>query len=223
MAGNPDLRGIPAQAHLSLDENIARSLRDSILVGDLLPGARLRQEQLAAHFQVSRIPIREALQQLEAEGLIQFAPRRGARVAVLSSAEIKEMFEMRAALEGLLIEKAVPELTEDDFAAAETLLRKMENIGSYKRWVEMNGEFHEGLYRAANRPLILAQVERLRNNAGRYIRLNVATFRKHDVAAREHAQILKACIDRDGPLASTLVKAHLLRVGSQLEALLLEK
>jgi DNA-binding GntR family transcriptional regulator len=222
ISSEPDLTRVASPAHLSLDQNVAKVLREAILNGDLAPDVRLRQEQLARHFQVSRIPIREALQQLESEGLIAMEPRRGARVSALTAGAIRELFEMRIALERLLMEKAVPHLDERRLREAREVLRKMDNVKASRVWVQLNEAFHEGLYVAATRPMILDQVHKLRNNVKRYLRLNLATYQKHRLAAEEHGAILDACEARDAILAGDLIARHLSRVSDQLESLLLK-
>src|SRR5688572_6464585 len=94
---------------------IADSLRDEILRGVIEPGAPLRQEELAERFQVSRIPVRDALLRLESQGLVHVYPNRGAFVISLSADEVREIYDMRILLEGDLIERAVPRMTAEDW------------------------------------------------------------------------------------------------------------
>lgn len=216
----PNLETVRLQPHVSLDRGIADSLREVILNGDLAPNTRLRQEDLAIHFHVSRIPIREALQQLESEGLITIEPRRGARVSALTPGQVRELFEMRIVLECLLLEKAVPKLDDRQINAARETLRKMNAPRTPKNYVQLNEAFHEGLYEAAERPMILEHVHRLRNNAKRYLRLNLEKFQRRRKAADEHVAILDACEARDADRASLVLRQHLSRVSTQIEELM---
>src|SRR5512132_4234499 len=94
---------------------IAETLREEILRGDVAPGQALRQEELADRFGVSRLPVRDALLRLEAQGLVHVYPNRGAFVISLSAEDVTEIFDLRILLEGDLIERAVPRLTADDW------------------------------------------------------------------------------------------------------------
>ena len=94
---------------------IAESLREEILRGALAPGQALRQEELADRFGVSRLPVRDALLRLEAQGLVHVFPNRGAFVISLSADEVTEIYEMRLLLEGDILERAVPRMTPDDW------------------------------------------------------------------------------------------------------------
>jgi len=98
------------------------ALREKILRGEYPEGAPLRQDTLAAELGVSRIPVREALRQLEAEGLVTFVPHFGAVVSSLSLSEIKELFELRALLETDLLRRAIPRIREEDLDRADEIL-----------------------------------------------------------------------------------------------------
>src|SRR5256714_12387787 len=114
---------IPRQ---SLAAAVLERLRDKILSGELREGEQLRQDAIATEFQISRIPVREALSHLAAEGLITIVANRGAVVSALSPEEIMEIFETRAVLECYMLRCAIPELTKQDFQRAEDILRDYE-------------------------------------------------------------------------------------------------
>src|SRR5215831_11596322 len=122
---------IPRQ---SLTSAVAEKLRDKIVRGEVAEGEQLRQDAIAREFQVSRIPVREALRQLEAEGLITIIPHRGAVVSSLSPNDIEELFEMRALLEAEVLRASIPNLQESDFARAEQVLQRYEQA----LWTEDN-------------------------------------------------------------------------------------
>src|ERR1051326_30154 len=122
---------IPRQ---SLTSAVADKLRDKIVRGEIHEGEQLRQDAIAREFQVSRIPVREALRQLEAEGLITIIPHRGAVVSSLSPADIEELFDMRAVLECEVLRLSIPNLQEKDFATAENVLKQYEEA----LWNEQN-------------------------------------------------------------------------------------
>src|SRR5262250_1585664 len=112
---------IPRQ---SLTSAVADKLRDQIIRGEIAEGTQLRQDAIATQYQVSRIPVREALRQLDAEGLISIVPNRGAIVPALSPNDIEELFSIRALLEPEVLKLSIPHLTEEDLAEADAVLRK---------------------------------------------------------------------------------------------------
>src|SRR3954471_4720361 len=115
---------------------IADTLRDEILRGEISPGAALRQEELAERFGVSRLPVRDALMRLEAQGLVHVYPNRGAFVISLSADEVREIYEMRILLEGDILERAVPRMTEEDWRRIEAARIDAERSANGPAWVE---------------------------------------------------------------------------------------
>ena len=134
---------IPRQ---SLTSAVADKLRDQIIRGEIAEGSQLRQDAIASRYQVSRIPVREALRQLEAEGLIAIVPNRGAIVPVLAPEDVEELFTIRALLEPELLKLSIPKLTQADFSQAESILRKFEtelrSEGHVATWGRLNWQFH---------------------------------------------------------------------------------
>src|SRR5215831_18505414 len=117
---NQSYSGIQRQ---SLPSAVADKLREQIIRGEIPEGAQLRQDAIAAQYQVSRIPVREALRQLDAEGLIAIVPNRGAIVPALSPDDIEEIFSIRALLEPEVLKRSIPHLTQEDLAEADAILR----------------------------------------------------------------------------------------------------
>src|SRR5436305_15104633 len=115
---------IPRQ---SLTSAVAEKLRDQIIRGEIVEGAQLRQDVIGRQYHVSRIPVREALRQLHAEGLITIVPNRGAIVPELSPSDIEELFTIRALLEPEILKYSIPRLTDSDFAEADVVLRRYES------------------------------------------------------------------------------------------------
>src|SRR5579864_1592388 len=115
--------GIPRQ---SLPSAVADKLREQIIRGEIPEGAQLRQDAIATQYQVSRIPVREALRQLDAEGLITIVPNRGAIVPALSPTDIEELFTIRALLEPEILKHSIPRLTDNDLEEAAVVLRRYE-------------------------------------------------------------------------------------------------
>src|SRR6202020_6302 len=144
-----------AERRVSLTEQITDELRRSILSGELAAGMSLRQERLAAQLGVSRIPLREAIRHLEAEGLVVSELHNGSIVSSLSPDELEELFGIRMRLETWLFEAAIPRMSQADFDQAEALIEEASKTGDVSNWGELNWRFHEALYRASGSRIAL--------------------------------------------------------------------
>lgn len=195
---------------------IADALREAIIQGQLTPGEALRQEQLASHFSVSRIPLREALRQLESEGWIEFLPNRGARVGGLSAAEVREIYEIRASLECTALELAMPQHTSGTWRTVEAALRRSQREGQHSRYAARNRDFHIALYEPAQRPKLLSLIDSLHSRGERYLRLKLEVPSHKHKSDEEHQQIYAAARSGDIPNASAILKAHLLQTGEMM-------
>lgn len=207
----------------TLTDAAADALRERILAGRLVAGTPLRQEALAAELGVSRVPLREALHRLEAEGLVVLAPHRGAVVAELPVAAAAELFELRALVESDLARRAVPRLTRADDAALGRTARAFEAAaagGDPLEWGAANRALHLALYAPAGRPETLEVVERLHDRCDRLLRLQLALTDGLPRAVREHRAIVAAARARDARRVEQLVRAHILAAGRALVAAL---
>jgi DNA-binding GntR family transcriptional regulator len=194
-------------------------VRERILSGIYAEGEQLRQDAIATELGVSRIPVREALRQLEVEGLITFNPHRGAIVSSLSIAEIEELFELRAVIEVDLLRRAVPHLTDDEIQRATDILDGFEAAlqrGEVGAWGDLNWQFHSTLYVAAGRPLTMGIVENLHHHANRYSRMQLALTHGESRANEEHRAIVEAARKRNVDRACRLLDAHILGAGRSL-------
>jgi DNA-binding GntR family transcriptional regulator len=219
---NRGLKSSEAIPRQTLTAAVADRLRDKILRGELREGEQLRQHTIAAEFDVSRIPLREAFRQLEAEGLIKIIDHRGAVVAALSPDEIEELFDIRAALESITLRRAVPRLTNRDFERAEEALTAYEQAlndeSDFDVWGELHWQFHSTLYAAANRTRSQALIQMTNNNADRYIRLHILFSRSaHRHSKDEHRAILELCRQRDADAACKLLERHITRAGRDIK------
>jgi DNA-binding GntR family transcriptional regulator len=209
--------GIP---RTSLASAVADKLRAMIIHGDVQEGEQLRQDAIASEFQVSRIPVREALRQLEAEGLIKIVAHRGAVVSALSPDEIEELFDIRALLECEVLKVSIPHLTEADFEKAESILDTyekalwMKDVGA---WGRLNWQFHSVLYSRANRPHFMSIIKMINNNGDRYTRLQLYLTQAFERAKTEHRQLLELCRKRDIEAASDLLERHIHNAGRMLK------
>jgi DNA-binding GntR family transcriptional regulator len=207
----------------SIPEALAEQLRGRILAGELPQGTALRQDALARQYGVSRIPLREALRRLEAEGLVRIEPNKGAMVADFPPEEIGELFQMRAALESDLVRLAVPRLVRADADEASAALAAYEEAldrGQVADWGALNWRFHAALYRAAGRPRWLELVAQLNRQTDRFVRLQLALTGALDRARSEHRDILLLAEKGDAGAVAALVRRHILEAGQMLVAAL---
>ncbi|GBC81713.1 HTH-type transcriptional repressor RspR [bacterium HR10] len=222
MDGKVDAAGRPVGiVRKSLATEVADKLREKILRGELKEGEQLRQKALAEEFHVSQIPVREALRQLEAEGLVTIITHHGAIVSSLSPEEIEELFEIRAVLECAILRQAIPRLTAEDLARAEHILDAYEralDAADAESWGELHWQFHSTLYAAADRPRFMSLIQMTNVNADRYIRLHIRfSLEMHRQVKREHRLLLEYCRARDVEAATQLLQRHILNAGSELK------
>jgi DNA-binding GntR family transcriptional regulator len=223
-SSTPTTAVLPLKRQTMVDLTL-QAIRDRILNGSYAEGKPLRQDAIAAELGVSRIPIREALRQLETEGLIVFNPHRGAVVTTLSLEEIEEVFTLRADIESGLVRRAVPVMDSGHLDSAAEILGRYErslhtrDIVSYGK---LNWEFHCTLYEAAGRPVTLTVAQRLHQQSDRYIRMQLAYTHWEERAKREHRAILAAARKRDAKRAAGLMRDHILRAGESLLSFLQE-
>ena len=169
---------------------------------------------------VSQIPVREALAQLKAEGLVTYKSNRGAFVTSLSPREAKEIYLMRIALETMALEHAIPNLTKTDLARAKSALMVINVETDTAKWAELNWEFHAAVYQPAGMPHLLSTLEMLHINVGRYLVLYLDGMAFQQKSQVEHYALLKACEDGDIKTAIALLKQHLLDASNSLETYL---
>jgi len=209
---------IPRQ---SLANAVIERLREKILCGELREGQQLRQDAIAAEFQISRIPVREALSHLAAEGLVTLVANRGAVVSALSPEEIMELFETRAVLECYMLRCAIPRMRPEDLQRAEDILRhyeeSLEKDSEVASWGQWNWSFHRALYEPANRPKMLSIVKTLNVNCDRYTRLHLVVTRDQHRAGKAHRELLVACKTKDPEVAAAALWKHITEAGEYLK------
>ncbi|MEO5804924.1 GntR family transcriptional regulator [Devosia sp.] len=148
---------------------ISKILGERIISGDLEPGARLRQDHIAEEFGTSHVPVREAFRLLEAQGLAISEPRRGFRVAAFDLADVKEVAEMRAALEVLALRQAAPHLTPAILDLAEQASRAGDKSRDVRSWEEANRTFHRTILAPCEMPRLLAAIDDLHAASARFL------------------------------------------------------
>ena len=197
---------------------VSRELRRRIVSGEYPIGMKLQQEQIASELGVSRSPVREALHQLEAEGLILLVSQKGAKVAPIHASEVAELFELRLLIEPYLLTRAIPNMTEADFDAAQRIIFEMDNV-DLARWSEENWRFHAALYAPANRPAIMRTLERIHETFDRFLRMQITLTDGRWRAHEDHQRIMDACRGRQVEVAAALLKQHITTAGTALDLL----
>jgi DNA-binding GntR family transcriptional regulator len=188
---------------------VAADIRQAILDGVLKGGQQLGQDELAAHLGVSRIPVREALRQLEAQGFVTFFPNRGAVVSALSAEEILEISEARILLESHSLMLAIPNMTVEDFREMEDIVSNTVSSLTSESQRDLNCEFHMVLYRPACRPYLLGLIKNLHDKSTQYRHLYYSRLQQAKQSTKEHSNLLEACRNRDPELAVDILRKHI--------------
>jgi len=200
---------------------IAEALREAIYSGQLADGAELNQAAVAEHFEVSRVPVREAMRALQAEGLISAEAHRRPTVRGLSVERVLELFDLRQLIEGYLVERATPLVTGDTLTALHELVNRMLKVVDHDQWMRINNQFHAELYSASGATTAMAMAESLRGRAERYLRIwsDGKGFDRAAPATREHASILDRVQAGDAAGARAEIEAHIAHTRERAEAL----
>lgn len=202
----PNLGKIP-----SASDVILKFLRAAIVDGSLDEGEPIRQDDVARQFNVSKIPVREALKRLEAEGLVEFQRNKGAVVTRLSEPEIAQIFEVRAILESNALELSIPFMTETTFAKAEAYCDAFVRETDVSQWSKLNWKFHSCLYEDAGRPYLVSTIRSHNDRLERYLRVQLTLSHGKDTADREHRELLEICRKGDASQAAKFLTAHIMR------------
>ncbi|SEK83695.1 DNA-binding transcriptional regulator, GntR family [Roseateles sp. YR242] len=208
----------PKKDSKALHEDIRDRLREDILSGVLAAGTPLRQDALAERFSASRIPVREALRQLEAEGLIAHQLNRGAVVAGMSVEQICEMLDIRVALECHAARLAVPNMVERDFIAMESILKAYSESKTIPEWAEHNRRFHRALSAPANNQRLLRLIEEFCLNTDRYTHVAMSRATGKDKPQEDHFRIVEAARAGDADGVAALLEVHILDTKKELMA-----
>ncbi len=193
--------------------HVADYLRQQIADGMLLPGQRLRQEQVAAETGTSRLPVREALRILEGEGLVWLEPNKGARVTSLDMHELDLVYSTRAAIEPLVIADSMHYISDGQVAEAREIVRSMEQTASPIDFLVLDRDFHLLTYRGCSSQQLLSIVERLWNATQQYRRVFMTSTGPdwREQTDIEHRLLLAAVEARSPELAAHLVATHITR------------
>lgn len=200
----------------SAGDIIYDALRDAIIRGEIEEGEPLRQDTIAQMFNVSRIPVREAMQRLEAQGLVVSERYKGVVVASLSFDQITEIFQFRALVEPTVIELAVPLMTEESLDAAQRYCDAFAAETDPLRWGDLNRDFHTALYKDSDKTFFLSMIDKTNDLVERYVRLVLYLTQGMRSAVEEHQAILDACKARNPDLAAELTRLHIDQAGKAL-------
>lgn len=200
----PDLSTAP-----SASDVILTYLREAITTGEFDEGESVRQDYIASRFKVSKIPVREALKRLEAEGLVRFIRNRGAVVTSISEPELAQIFEVRAILESNAIRMSVPHMTTQTFARAEDWCNSFAAESNAANWSTLNWNFHSSLYDDAHQQFLVNLIRGVNDRIERYLRIQLTLTDGIERADREHREILEACRAGDAEGAAELVSRHI--------------
>ncbi len=210
MAGK--LSKVNLNDYMPLREVIFTSLREAIIVGELKPGERLMEVQLADKMGVSRTPVREAIRKLELEGLVVMLPRKGAHVADLSAKDIMDVLEIRATLDGLASSLAASRITDDEIRDLKHVQSQFishvekDNLqGSIKKDVE----FHDIIYRASRNDRLVQISGNLWEQVQRFRVTYMKEVRNSNEIVREHNEILEAISERNIDQARLYAQMHI--------------
>jgi DNA-binding GntR family transcriptional regulator len=184
-------------------------LREQIQGGRLAGGQRIRLEDVAAELGISRMPIREAIRQLDTEGLLTIRPNRGAVVTMFSPDHLTELFEMRAVLEGLCARSAATTFDEDAGDELTLLVNRLNRAqGNPDLWIDRHEAFHDFICQRAGRPHVLTEVRRLRAAVEPYLRLSLIHPVLNEETARQHRELVDVMLTRDPEQAEAAMRRH---------------
>ena len=195
---------------------LVEEIRREIILGQMPPGTKLRLGDLAKKFNVSTQPIREALSELEAEGLVQVMPRRGSIVTALTSDEVVDIYETRATLEAMATRLAVPLLTDKTLDTLDQIANDMDtHFGDVAKLVELNTQFHRHLCLASERPHLCDIIFSLRNRTSHYVHAFIHMVEQEESrqGRDEHHEILALCRAGDAEGAAGKIHEHVISAG----------
>lgn len=210
---------LQSTGHGNLIGALADAVADRILRGEFREGEPITQEQLAADYQVSRTPVREALRQVEAWGLVEHRPNRGVVVKAIPTEQIAELYDLRVLLEADLLAHAIPRMRDSDIDKARAVLPLLEDAyekSDMAQWGELNWRFHHALYFPSGREQTIAMVESINLQIERYVRLHLILTHAFEAARDEHRELVLLCAARDTEAAVAFLAHHIREAGKGL-------
>ena len=203
---------IDQQEYTPLRDVVFNTLRQAIIKGDLKPGERLLEIQLADKLGVSRTPVREAIRKLELEGLVTMVPRRGTTVLGITKKHLKDVLEIRSALEELALELACRRITNEQYeelVRLEALLEAKQDSDNAFELSDIDEKFHEQIYQATNNPRLVQLLANLREQMYRFRLEYMKAKDKRPRLIQEHQQIIKALKNKDSKAGRKAIYDHI--------------
>jgi len=197
-----------------MSEEIADILRENIISGNINPGEKVNEYQVAKLLNISRPPIREAFRLLAAEGLITLVPRKGAFVSKMSSREVKEIYEMKSMMESFAVRLAIPIINEKEVSELDSILRLMEGKieeNNFKQIQRLNIEFHRRMIKMSKNERLTRFYESIVLPIRKYQRIGLSAPASWETSFQEHRNIVEAIRSRNIELAEKLTREHTMR------------
>lgn len=203
---------VTVNEYLPLRDIVFNTLRKAILKGELAPGERLMEKQLAEKMGVSRTPIREAIRKLELEGLVIMVPRKGAEVAMITEQDIKDVLEVRAALEGLAVSLACEKMSKEDVDALLSVNKAFTNAAKeldVETVIKKDVEFHDVIYNATKNEKLIQIINNLREQIYRFRVEYIRQMSDFGSLVKEHEEIVNSIVNKDGLHAREIAAKHI--------------
>ncbi|PXV90260.1 GntR family transcriptional regulator [Lachnotalea glycerini] len=207
-----DILKVNINEYLPLRDVVFNTLRQAILKGELLPGERLMEIQLAQRLGVSRTPIREAIRKLELEGLVTMVPRKGAEVAKITEKSLRDVLEVRKALEELAMQIACDKVTDSEIKDLEIALEEFKKAINSKELTsiaEADVNFHDVIYNATNNEKLILILNNLREQMYRYRIEYIKDYSSHGRLIKEHETMIECLKNHDKEKATIAIYNHI--------------
>lgn len=213
-------------AYLPLRDVVFHTLREAILKGELRPGERLMELQLASKLGVSRTPIREAIRMLEQEGLAVTIPRKGAEVAKMTEKDMKDVLQVREALDELAAGIACELITKEELKSLNEAIQEFEAAVStkdIKRIADADMAFHDIIYEATRNPKLVTILNNLREQMYRYRVQYLKDEKNYPILLKEHQEILEGFMERRKELVTESMRRHVINQAVAVKAIIEEQ
>lgn len=209
LSGGDAVKKRPMEHHQTLREKILETIREAILKGELKPGEKVAEPELADRFGISRTPIREAFRQLESEGYLTVIPRKGAVVTALSERAVEEFYAIKSILEGYAAQMAAENLAEKDLEKLEAINERLQNLADendVKSFFRVHNEFHEVFIQAAGNEKLAEIIHQLMLKFNRLRFASLSLPGRMQISVQEHRKLIDAFRKKNGTLADAMVR-----------------
>ena len=206
--------GLGPEEGVSAQGKAYQFIRDQVIGGAYVGGTKLQSEKIAVELNISRMPVREALRQLDAEGLVTILPNRGAIVTPLTPPDIEELFRIRAVLEGLAARLAAKHATAEDIDELRLLNTRLQrNQVDGRQWLLHHDEFHDFLCEIGKQKRLQREIRRIRTAVQPYLLLYISIYRNTEMVGTEHQALIDAIGSGNSHLAEQSFANHVMSAG----------